>query len=247
MVHFMNETKDAGLINELIESNPKILSLLNLEVWLKSRSDPKMVLAIEERIDPVEFEKVKVEELLQKYDELKFDPRPQFYMKLLKSKVKAEEAKDLLAVPSQHSVAFGIFLCRKWVEQSCVPGLIQQVKTLSDKNTFQWFLLGESLKTLSVLKAEHLGFDFYSDVRAEKFKALDWVEPDLNCRDWVQGLGPGSIQSQDELARWNHCILLAFRKGGSPDQDWARAVGYLEKPGLDRNRLKWIEFLKRAF
>ncbi len=244
LVQFMNETKDSGMIIEMIQSNPKILSLVNLEVWLKSRSDPKMVMAIEEKLDPEGLEKTKIEELLQKYDELKFDPRPQLYVKLLRSKVKSEEAKDLLASESKHTLAFGILLCRMWVEQTCVPGLFEQVKVLSDKDPFQRYLLNEILKTLSVLKGEHLGLDFYTDVRSEKFKALDWVEPDLNCRDWAQTLGPGQIQTQDEVCRWNHCILSALKKGGAEQARYS-AVGFLEKPALDRERMVWIALLKK--
>ena len=244
LIEFMNETKDAGLVTEMIQSNPRILSLVNLEVWLKSRSDPKMVLAIEKKLEAVDFEKGKIEELLQKYDELKFDPRPHLYVKLLRSKVKGEEAKDFLVSSSRHTLAFGILLCRKWVEQSCVPGLIDQIKVLSDKDPFQRYLLGEILKTLSVLKGEHLGLDFYADVRSEKFKALDWVEPDLNCREWVQNLSPGVIQSQDEVSRWNHCILIALKKGG-PEPVRQSVVGFLEKDVLDRDRTYWISLLKK--
>lgn len=246
LVQFMNESEDSGMVGEMIRMNPKILSLVNLEVWLKSRSDPKMVLAIEERIQPEDLEKAKIEELLQKYDELKFDPRPRFYLKLLGSKVKAEEAKDFLSSSSRHAVAFGVFACRMWVEQTCVPALIEQVKNLSDRDPFQHYLLNEILRTLSVLKAEHVGFDFCGDVRAEKFKALDWVEPDLNCRDWSQSIGPGVIQTQDEVARWNHCILVALKKEG-PTELRIQAVPYLEKPRLDSERRKWMDVLKKAF
>ncbi len=244
LIQFMNETKDAGLITEMIQSNPKILSLVNLEVWLKSRSDPKMVLAIEEKLEPEDFEKAKIEELLQKYDELKFDPRPQLYLKLLRSKILPEQAKELLASPGKHAVAFGVLLCRNVLDQGCVPGLFDQIKILSEKDPFQKYLLGEILKTLSVLKGEHLGFDFYADVRSEKIKALDWVEPDLNCREWVQDLGPGLVQTQDEVARWNHCILVALKKGG-PDRARQSAVGFLEKSVLDRERMMWISLLRK--
>jgi hypothetical protein len=244
LLQFMNETNDAGLITEMVKSNPRILNLVNLEVWLKSRTDPKMVLAIEEKLEPEAFEKAKVEEFLQKYDELKFDPRPQLYLKLLRSKVPPEQAKELLESSSKHTVAFGVLLCRSGLEQSCVPGLFDQIKVLSDKDPFQRYLLSEILKTLSVLKGEHLGFDFYADVRSEKIKALDWVEPDLNCREWAQGLGPGLVETQDEVSRWNHCILVALKKGG-PERMRMTAVGFLEKSALDRDRMNWIALLKK--
>jgi hypothetical protein len=239
LVRIFNETKDPKVVREMIQTSPRILNLVNVEVWLKSRTDPRLLLAIEQKVDPSSWDRSKIEEILLKYDELKLEPRPQFYVKLFRSKIKPDEAKDLLSSTSRHVQAFAVLFCRQSLETTCVPHLLDLLKTLQEQDPFQSALLKESLQTLSVLKAAHVGLDFYADLKADRVKASDWVDPDLNCKDWVQKAG--AIQGMDDVARWNHCIRVAARKS-PPEHPWRDEAQYWGRAKIEGEKTRLISF-----
>jgi hypothetical protein len=196
---------------------------VNVEVWLKSKSDPRLVLAVEEKIDPSDWTKDRMLELFQKYEELKLPPRISFYMKMLRSKVAPEEAKDLVSSGNRHAALYGILLCRRYLEPSCVPAILDLLKTLPEQDPFQALILQEGLRTLSAQKGDHLSYEFFSDLRTERFKPIDWVDAAFTCKEFA--IKSMEIEHLDEVAKWNHCIRLSSLKAPA-DHPFRKTVAW---------------------
>ena len=231
LVQVFSKVQDPRVIQEIFDSYPRILNLVNVDVWLKSKPDPKLIIAIEKRLTPETFDKAKVLELLARYDELKLDPRPQFYMRLLHAQIKAEEVKEFITSPGRHSFVMGVLLCRKYVEQDCSGPLVERLKTMTDSDLFSIYTSAEILRTLSVLRASLLSFDFYADVKADKVSTKDWVEPQINCKEWATK--DLSDVTSVEIAQLNFCIRTAALRTPKTSE-WNKSVAFYSKEEIQR-------------
>jgi hypothetical protein len=99
----------------------------------------------------------------------------------------------------------------------------------------------EILRTLSVIRASNVWFDFYAELKADKVSTKEWTMPLLNCRE-LADRDPGTA-TMNEVAQWNHCIRNAALKAPS-ENIWNQSLGYLNREDLKRNAPEILKLLK---
>jgi hypothetical protein len=205
LVSALMETKDEQRVSEILEEKSAVLEAIDLDTWLRGRSEPKFLRTLEKSIVKAGQPPRVWRALLKHFDSIGYLSNDETLIRSSRDGFTSNDGFELIQEAGPNLYSLGALLCARFLNPDCAPGLKRRILAETDTTPGGMMTIKSSLHAIGVLRGVWTSYDFFAAVKAGKINVESAESSAVDCSGFLSRTIKGPIPAE-RAGPLNHCM-----------------------------------------